>query len=190
MHVKGRAVASGQTKLTRACGLSPKSPRRVFVLADPDVFSGPVGQVVSSDIETSSSGGLFEPLDHMRCAVQHALQAVLGAEQCHGTKLAQALRVSQALLCFISLPASRSLKAVVLPSHHTFRHAVVQLKQPYLTVSISAAPISVSTEVTKGPLVETVMNSCVRERRVYLNQAWLLGAVSRGGGCWFWWYLV
>ncbi|XP_056892251.1 phosphoinositide 3-kinase regulatory subunit 6 isoform X2 [Takifugu flavidus] len=64
---------------------------RVFVLADPDVFSGPVGQVLCSDIETPSSGEPLEPLDHMRCVVQHVLQAVLGAEHCHGRKLARAL---------------------------------------------------------------------------------------------------
>lgn len=67
---------------------------RVFVLADPDLFSGPAGRALSDDIETSPSGEALAPLDHMRCAVQHGLQAVLGAEQCHGKKLAQALRVS------------------------------------------------------------------------------------------------
>uniref|UniRef100_A0A674PEL0 Uncharacterized protein n=1 Tax=Takifugu rubripes TaxID=31033 RepID=A0A674PEL0_TAKRU len=76
---------------------------RVFVLADPDVFSGPVGQVLCSDIETPSSREPLEPLDHMRCVVQHVLQAVLGAEHCHGRKLARALSVSGIVLFFISL---------------------------------------------------------------------------------------
>lgn len=76
----------------------------MFVLADPEVFSGPVGQVLSDEIETSSSGELLEPADHMRCAVQRGLQAVLGAEQCHGKKLAQALRVSQPVLYVLSPP--------------------------------------------------------------------------------------
>lgn len=79
-------------------------PCRVFVLADPDVFSGPVGQVLSSDIETCSSGDPLEPLDHMRRAVQHVLQAVLGPEQCHGKKLAKALRVSGIAFFFFSIP--------------------------------------------------------------------------------------
>lgn len=78
-------------------------PCRVFVVADPDVFSGPMGQVLCSDIETCSSGELPESLDHMRCAVQHVLQAVLGTERCHGKKLAQALRVSGIVFFFVSL---------------------------------------------------------------------------------------
>lgn len=82
----------------------------MFVLADPDVFPGPVGQVLSSDIETSSSGKLLGPVDHMRCAVQRGLQAVLGAEQCHGKKLAQALRVSEDLLFVLSPPGGVSLR--------------------------------------------------------------------------------
>ncbi|CAG14431.1 unnamed protein product, partial [Tetraodon nigroviridis] len=81
---------------------------RVFVLADPDVFSGPVGQVLSEDIETPSSGELLQALDHMRRAVQHGLQAVLGAEQCHGEKLAKALGVSEALPSFIPPPGGVS----------------------------------------------------------------------------------
>lgn len=83
----------------------------MFVLADPDVFSGPVGQVLSSEIETSCSGELLEPLDHMRCAVQHALQAVLGVQQCHGKKLAQGLRVSEAALASVSPPGGRLLRS-------------------------------------------------------------------------------
>lgn len=93
---EGTVVASGKTRVNKRVWF----PCRVFVLADPDVFSGPVGQVLSSDIESSSSGELLDPLDHMRCAVHHALQAVLGAEQCHGKKLAQVLGVSEALLFF------------------------------------------------------------------------------------------
>ncbi|KAM9363846.1 phosphoinositide 3-kinase regulatory subunit 6 [Symphorus nematophorus] len=67
---------------------------RVFVLADPEVFSGSLGQVLLGDIEvsTSASGGSLSPLDHMRSVVQHTIQAELGAEQCHGQKLAQALK--------------------------------------------------------------------------------------------------
>ncbi|TNN55276.1 Phosphoinositide 3-kinase regulatory subunit 6 [Liparis tanakae] len=69
---------------------------RVFVLADPEVFSGSLGQVLSGDIETSASAadGSPSPLDHMCLVVQHSLQAALGAEQCHGPKLARALKVS------------------------------------------------------------------------------------------------
>ncbi|XP_051240160.1 phosphoinositide 3-kinase regulatory subunit 6 isoform X2 [Dicentrarchus labrax] len=67
---------------------------RVFVLADPEVFSGPLGQVLLADIEApaSASGGPLGPFDHMRSVVQHSIQAALGAEQCHGQKLAQALK--------------------------------------------------------------------------------------------------
>lgn len=67
---------------------------RVFVLADPEVFTDPLAQVLLGDIEASASasGGFLSPLDHMRTVVQHSIQAALGAEQCHGTKLAQALK--------------------------------------------------------------------------------------------------
>lgn len=67
---------------------------RVFVLADPEVFSSSLAQVLLGDIEASASasGGFLSPLDHMRSVVQHAIQAALGAEQCNGSKLAQALK--------------------------------------------------------------------------------------------------
>ncbi|XP_022620681.1 phosphoinositide 3-kinase regulatory subunit 6 [Seriola dumerili] len=69
---------------------------RVFVLADPEVFSGSLGQVLLGDIEasasSSASGGFLSPLDLMRSVVQHSIQAALGSEQCHGSKLAQALK--------------------------------------------------------------------------------------------------
>ncbi|XP_056265121.1 phosphoinositide 3-kinase regulatory subunit 6 isoform X2 [Pseudoliparis swirei] len=67
---------------------------RVFVLADPEVFSVSLGQVLSGDIETSASAadGSPSPLDHMCRVVQHSIQAALGAEQCHGPKLARALK--------------------------------------------------------------------------------------------------
>ncbi|KAK1885624.1 Phosphoinositide 3-kinase regulatory subunit 6 [Dissostichus eleginoides] len=62
---------------------------RVFILADPEVFSGSLGMVLLGDIETSGS---VNPFDHMCSVVQHSIQAALGAEQCHGPKLAQALK--------------------------------------------------------------------------------------------------
>ncbi|XP_070774618.1 phosphoinositide 3-kinase regulatory subunit 6 [Enoplosus armatus] len=67
---------------------------RVFVLADPEVFSGSLVQVLLGDIEASASasGGSPSRLDHMRSVVQHSIQAALGAEQYHGPKLAQALK--------------------------------------------------------------------------------------------------
>ncbi|XP_059201221.1 phosphoinositide 3-kinase regulatory subunit 6 isoform X2 [Centropristis striata] len=67
---------------------------RVFVLADPDVFSSSMGEVLFGGIEasTSSSDGLLSPLDHMCSVVQHSIQAALGAEQCDGPKLARALK--------------------------------------------------------------------------------------------------
>lgn len=73
---------------------------RVFVLADPEVFSGSLAQVLLGDIEASASasGGFLSPLDHMRSVVQHSIQAALGAEQCNGSKLAQALKVNHAVL--------------------------------------------------------------------------------------------
>ncbi|KAK2816859.1 hypothetical protein Q5P01_025050 [Channa striata] len=67
---------------------------RVFVLADPEVFSGSLGQLILGDNEASASasGGFLSPLDHMRSVIQHSIQAALGAEQCHGRKLDQALK--------------------------------------------------------------------------------------------------
>ncbi|KAM6971923.1 phosphoinositide 3-kinase regulatory subunit 6 [Aplochiton taeniatus] len=67
---------------------------RVFVFADPAVFSGPLGDVLRADIEASGSGskGFLGPLDHMRSVVLHSIQAALGEEQCHGPKLLQALK--------------------------------------------------------------------------------------------------
>ncbi|XP_041821026.1 phosphoinositide 3-kinase regulatory subunit 6 [Chelmon rostratus] len=64
---------------------------RVFVLADPEVFSGSLGEVLLGDIEASASASAGY-LDYMRSVVQHSLQAALGAEQCNGQKLAQALK--------------------------------------------------------------------------------------------------
>nr|XP_020513247.1 phosphoinositide 3-kinase regulatory subunit 6 [Labrus bergylta]XP_020513248.1 phosphoinositide 3-kinase regulatory subunit 6 [Labrus bergylta] len=67
---------------------------RVFVFADPEIFSGSLGKVLMGDIEASASaaGGCLSPLDHMRSVVQHSIQAALGAKQCDGPKLAQALK--------------------------------------------------------------------------------------------------
>nr|XP_040042642.1 phosphoinositide 3-kinase regulatory subunit 6 isoform X1 [Gasterosteus aculeatus aculeatus]XP_040042643.1 phosphoinositide 3-kinase regulatory subunit 6 isoform X1 [Gasterosteus aculeatus aculeatus]XP_040042644.1 phosphoinositide 3-kinase regulatory subunit 6 isoform X1 [Gasterosteus aculeatus aculeatus] len=67
---------------------------RVFILADPEVFSSSLEQVVSGDIEASSlfAGGSLSPLHHMCSVVQHSIQAALGAEQCNGPKLARALK--------------------------------------------------------------------------------------------------
>ncbi|XP_004539330.1 phosphoinositide 3-kinase regulatory subunit 6 [Maylandia zebra] len=67
---------------------------RVFVLAEPEVFSESLVTVVSGDFEVSatSSGQFLNPLDHMRSVVQHSIQAALGDEHCHGPKLAQALK--------------------------------------------------------------------------------------------------
>lgn len=77
------------------------NPHRVFVLADPNVFFGSIGHVLLGDIETHASAELLGPLDHMRCVVQHSIQAALGAEQCHGQKLAKALKVSGTFFMFI-----------------------------------------------------------------------------------------
>ncbi|KAM6940492.1 phosphoinositide 3-kinase regulatory subunit 6 [Xenentodon cancila] len=67
---------------------------RVFVLADPVVFSGSLIPALLGDFEASASAsaGFISPLDHMRGVIQHSIQAVLGSERCHGPKLAQALR--------------------------------------------------------------------------------------------------
>ncbi|XP_027873923.1 phosphoinositide 3-kinase regulatory subunit 6 [Xiphophorus couchianus] len=67
---------------------------RVFVLADPEVFSGSLIPTIAEDFEVSASGstGFQSPLEHMRSVVQHTIQAALGPQQCHGPKLAQALR--------------------------------------------------------------------------------------------------
>ncbi|KAM4750066.1 phosphoinositide 3-kinase regulatory subunit 6 [Anableps anableps] len=67
---------------------------RVFVLADPEIFSGSLIPAVVEDFEVSASAsaGFQSPLEHMRSVVQHTIQAALGPEHCHGPKLAQALR--------------------------------------------------------------------------------------------------
>uniref|UniRef100_A0A3B3TQH9 Phosphoinositide-3-kinase regulatory subunit 6 n=1 Tax=Poecilia latipinna TaxID=48699 RepID=A0A3B3TQH9_9TELE len=67
---------------------------RVFVLADPEVFSGSLIPAVVEDFEVSALGsaGFQSPLEHMRSVVQHSIQAALGPQHCHGPKLAQALR--------------------------------------------------------------------------------------------------
>ncbi|XP_072239571.1 phosphoinositide 3-kinase regulatory subunit 6 isoform X2 [Leuresthes tenuis] len=67
---------------------------RVFILADPVVFSGSLIPVLFGDFEASAStsAGFLSPFKHMCSVVQHSMQAVLGAEQCHWQKLAQALR--------------------------------------------------------------------------------------------------
>lgn len=69
---------------------------RIFVLADPVVFSNALSKVVSDDIEASvlasTSSGFISPVDHMCSVVQHSLQANLGPELCDGTRLARALK--------------------------------------------------------------------------------------------------
>lgn len=62
---------------------------RVFVFADPAVFSESLSNILKADIETQ---GMFRnPLNMMRWAVQHSLQAVLG-EDCDGPTLNDALQ--------------------------------------------------------------------------------------------------
>ncbi|XP_023119469.2 phosphoinositide 3-kinase regulatory subunit 6 [Amphiprion ocellaris] len=67
---------------------------RVFVLADPEVFHGSLILDLVNDFEASASasGGFLNPSDHMRSVIQHSIQAALGADQCHGPKLARALK--------------------------------------------------------------------------------------------------
>lgn len=67
---------------------------RVFVFADPAVFSESLSTVLKADIEAQ---GMFRnPLSLMRCVVQHSLQAALG-EDCHGPSLSDALQVSNVI---------------------------------------------------------------------------------------------
>ncbi|XP_016093628.1 phosphoinositide 3-kinase regulatory subunit 6 isoform X1 [Sinocyclocheilus grahami] len=62
---------------------------RVFVFADPAVFSESLSTVLKADIEAQ---GMFRnPVSLMRCVVQHSLQAALG-EDCHGPSLNDALQ--------------------------------------------------------------------------------------------------
>ncbi|XP_051940042.1 phosphoinositide 3-kinase regulatory subunit 6 [Hippocampus zosterae] len=61
---------------------------RIFVLADPEIFTGSLAQVVLADIEAGSASS---PVDHMRSVVQHSIQAALG-EQCLGPVLAKTLK--------------------------------------------------------------------------------------------------
>ncbi|XP_067229286.1 phosphoinositide 3-kinase regulatory subunit 6 [Chanodichthys erythropterus] len=62
---------------------------RVFVFADPAVFSESLSNVLKADVEAQ---GMFRnPLSMMRCVVQHSIQAILG-EDCHGPSLNAALQ--------------------------------------------------------------------------------------------------
>ncbi|XP_049575897.1 phosphoinositide 3-kinase regulatory subunit 6 [Syngnathus scovelli] len=61
---------------------------RIFVLADPEVFSASLAQVLLADIEAASSSSSEE---HKRSVVQHSIQAALG-EQCHASNLAKILK--------------------------------------------------------------------------------------------------
>ncbi|XP_020794198.2 phosphoinositide 3-kinase regulatory subunit 6 [Boleophthalmus pectinirostris] len=69
---------------------------RVFVLADPVVFSTSLTKVVSDDIEASVSSacskGCTSPLEHMCSVVQHSIQANVGLEHSDGARLARALK--------------------------------------------------------------------------------------------------
>lgn len=87
-----RAAAYSQTSFPVHHSTCHVNPCRVFILADPEVFSGSLGIALLGDIETYGS---VNPFDHMCSVVQHSIQAALGAEQCHGPKLAQALKVSR-----------------------------------------------------------------------------------------------
>lgn len=69
---------------------------RIFVLADPEIFTGSLAQVVSADIEAASASS---PVDHMCSVVQHSIQAALG-EQCLGPVLANTLKVSATTVIF------------------------------------------------------------------------------------------
>ncbi|XP_067315628.1 phosphoinositide 3-kinase regulatory subunit 6 isoform X2 [Pseudorasbora parva] len=62
---------------------------RVFVFADPAVFSESLSTVLKADIE--AQGMVRNPLTMMRCVVQHSIQAILG-ENCHGPSLNDALQ--------------------------------------------------------------------------------------------------
>ncbi|KAI4873012.1 hypothetical protein NFI96_004861 [Prochilodus magdalenae] len=65
---------------------------RVFVFADPAVFTESLGLVLKADIETEAQ--METQLSLMQKVVQRSLQAALGEERCHGATLAQALQVS------------------------------------------------------------------------------------------------
>ncbi|XP_062853408.1 phosphoinositide 3-kinase regulatory subunit 6 [Trichomycterus rosablanca] len=66
---------------------------RVFVFADPAVFSESLYTVVGKDIE--AEGQTETSLEYMRFVVQRLLQATLGEENCHGPTLTQALKELQ-----------------------------------------------------------------------------------------------
>ncbi|XP_077575939.1 phosphoinositide 3-kinase regulatory subunit 6 isoform X1 [Stigmatopora nigra] len=62
---------------------------RIFVVADPKVFSDSLAQVVLADIESAAEAS--NPIDHMRRVVQHSIQTNLG-EKYNGKKLAETLK--------------------------------------------------------------------------------------------------
>ncbi|XP_068177730.1 phosphoinositide 3-kinase regulatory subunit 6 isoform X3 [Antennarius striatus] len=67
---------------------------RIFVLADPDIFSGSLGEFLldNTEVYASASGGSLDLIDHMCNVVLHSIQAALGTTQCHGQQLAKALK--------------------------------------------------------------------------------------------------
>ncbi len=130
------------------------NPCRVFVLADPEVFSGSLGQVLLDDIEASASasGGSLGLLDHMRSVIQHSIQAALGAEQCHGPKLAQALKVSGTARCLFAFSFQFSncllwsLQCIDLESCHCYYACSVLLTKGLLGLVWSLINFSLDSQ--------------------------------------------
>ncbi|XP_029951064.1 phosphoinositide 3-kinase regulatory subunit 6 [Salarias fasciatus] len=121
---------------------------RVFVLADPDIFSRPLTNVLLGDFaaSTSASGGFQGPVDHMRYVVQHSIQAALGAELCNGLKLSQALKdMGQDIEpYFLAVMATleQSVEEGRKPDGAALKSRLQQLYSQIVTDSDSAEPLS------------------------------------------------
>ncbi|CAL1601645.1 unnamed protein product [Knipowitschia caucasica] len=113
---------------------------RVFVLADPAVFSSSLSRVVGDDIEASVFSGASREsaplLDHMCLTVQHSIQANMSPEHCHGPRLAMALKdmgqdVEQYFQEVLSAFEHCADRETLRSRMHQIYHEVVQNTGPF-----------------------------------------------------------
>nr|XP_057934534.1 phosphoinositide 3-kinase regulatory subunit 6 isoform X2 [Doryrhamphus excisus] len=113
---------------------------KVFVLADPEVFSGSLAQVMMDDIEAASQAS---PTAHMRSVVQHSIQATLG-EQSHGAKLAKTLKDMDVEPYFQDVLVTLEQCVEEGPGElgATLRSRLQQLQSEIVTEPVSFGPLS------------------------------------------------
>lgn len=132
----------------------------------------------------------------MRCAVQHALQAVLGAEQCQAKKLAQALRVSEARPIFPSPPGGCPVGWGV-SEELSECWACSSIPSCFLSrcmASISARLIRIWSDVMKRDISSFGIKRhellLVREEFFFESGLSAVGLSSGSVGYWFWQHVV